>query len=83
MVFLLLIIFKLSDKKMVETILIVDGPLDQQIVNSIRDNLQSTKGVNHVVISLESKIGIIDFNQDIISEKEIIAVFTDSGLAVS
>ncbi len=68
---------------MVETILIVDGPLNQQIVCSIRDTLQSTQGVNHVVISLESKIGIIDFNQDIISEKEIIAVFTNSGLKVS
>jgi hypothetical protein len=35
------------------------------------------------VISLESKIAIIDFNQDRITEKQIIAVFTDSGLQVS
>ena len=68
---------------MVETILIINGELDQQLFCSIRDTLQSTKGVNHVVISLESKIAIIDFNQDRIKEKQIIAVFTDSGLKVT
>ncbi|MHA2059873.1 MAG: heavy-metal-associated domain-containing protein [Candidatus Ranarchaeia archaeon] len=68
---------------MVETILIIDGPLDQKNESTIRDILQGTKGVNHVVISLESKIAIIDFNQDRITEKQIVAVFTDSGLKVS
>jgi len=67
---------------MVETILIINGDITQKGACAIKETLQKTEGINYVVMSLESKIAIVDYNPDVLSEKKIIAVFNTSGFDV-